>query len=218
MTDLSTFLLGFLALPGQPHFEVQVGNAEEPGSLIPVDSAHFEQHKDELVQRCHAFGDAILGSSWRAFMPHVGDNSTLAKLFIGLGEYAGVWQGYPSQTLGPMTWYPDHPRIFFLNREEAPRLVPKPSAGDLEPVGHCECCGRPMGAAGSRHHDLRAEGPGLRRCEECAYEGCETAEGRCRISPGRQPSPKATPRAGGPGEAPRTVDDLDAYVKNLLGQ
>jgi len=204
----------FLALPGAPCIRVRVAPMGQAYDELEVDQAVFEERKDELRDYCHSLGD-VTAYDWRAMRQFTDGNGQMAKLLIVLGELAGAWEMYPPLENSAGLWNKDHPRVFRMKVFEVPRLVPKPSAGDLETNQVCFCCERPMGPTDSRVHDLVASPSEPKMCVECIAEGCEL-EGDCHVFPEKKAEERQQRRAAAEeDESDGPPPGLEAYLKQF---
>ena len=161
---MSTFRIeDLVALPLQPSIRVRIS----PNEHVDVDQVQWEAQKDEFVEWALSIPRIEQSIGWRLLKPYTGGNGMLAKLAIALGDLAKVWRMYPSPDQ-PALWGRTHPCIMELRQpKKVERMVPKPSAGDLDPTAHCTCCERSMGPSGSTIHDLEASDENTELCLEC---------------------------------------------------
>ena len=189
----------------------------QPCDEVEVDQLAFEERKDEIREFCQSLGD-VTAYDWRAMRQFTDGNGQMAKLLIALGELAGAWKMYPPLENSAGLWNKDHPRVFQMVVFEEPRLVPKPSAGDLETDQVCFCCERPMGPTDSHVHDLVASRAEPKMCVECVVEGCELEQGPCHVFPEKKAEERQQRRAAAQEDedgADHPPPGLEAYLKQF---
>tara|TARA_Y100000310_G_scaffold290970_1_gene318537 strand:+ start:67 stop:711 length:645 start_codon:yes stop_codon:yes gene_type:complete len=191
-----------VALPMQPSIRVRVG----PDETVEVDQVAWEEQKGAFIEWALGLPRIDQGIGYRMLKPYTGGNGLMAKLVVALGDLAKIWRMYPSPDQ-PALWGQTHPTIFQLRGRDQARRVPKPSAGDLDPLRHCECCERGMGPEDSQVHDLVASDENTELCLECDLV-CGPRAGTCELT---EPKEK---RAHRPPET--REEELDeANVVNL---
>ena len=209
----------FLALPLAPSIRLRIGPRIE--DAVNIDQGVYDLRKEQLIEFCRTLPN-LDGAGWQVVRQHTGNNGTLAKVLIALGDLAGIWKMHPSPDI-PELWVgmSMHPsiRIGSIALPPSPVAVPKPSRGDLEKdLTRCSCCGQMMGSSRSRYLDIvESEIPGT--CQDCA-QSCESPDA-CTFRPKEDKKQKTAEAREEPAEDVDTSMqnfDFSEYLKNFDGE
>ena len=201
----------FLAQPGLPCIRVRVGPGVD--DVVEIDQLYYDANKEDLLAWCLELPD-VEGMTWRTLKIYTEGNGMMAKLLVALGDLAGAWKMHPPRDSIGM-WTRQTPRVSQVIHPAPERLIPKPSAGDLDETKPCFCCERPMGPRNDYRYDLYQDEHG-EMCVECVAMGCVEEKGPCQVFPEKlAAAPKKEADEAAVEFVAAPPSGLDAYLKQF---